>query len=113
MPTTPYRPLAKENNYADSYTQLDNGTVAKNVILYEKDGTTNQRATVTTNGAVLTQNKEVVPTDATKVNASQVLAYDESGNLTTITKVINSISYVKTLTYTEGVLTDISAWVQL
>lgn len=38
MPVTPHQPLAKENNYADSYTRCDNGVVAKNTILYDGDG---------------------------------------------------------------------------
>jgi len=46
-------------------------------------------------------------------NPSLTLAYDGDGNLSTITKVINGVSYQKTLGYTDGVLTDISVWVQL
>jgi len=46
-------------------------------------------------------------------NPSATLTYDGSGNLSTITKVIDGVSYQKTLTYAGNVLTDISAWVQL
>jgi len=44
-------------------------------------------------------------------NASLVLAYDVDGNLSTITKTVDTIVSVKTLTYTNGVLTNISVWV--
>ena len=57
-----------------------------------------------------TKIKETAPTDATKTNPSLVLAYDVDGNLSTITKTIDSTSYVKTLTYTDGVLTNVSEW---
>ena len=43
-------------------------------------------------------------------NASLVLAYDVDGNLSTITKTVGVVVSTKTLTYTEGVLTNISAW---
>lgn len=51
------------------------------------------------------------PVDADK-NGSIVLAYTD-GNLTSLTKTIGSVSYVKTLTYTDNVLTNISAWEEL
>lgn len=44
-------------------------------------------------------------------NASLVLGYDLDGNLETITKTVGSEVSVKTLTYTDGVLTGVSAWV--
>jgi hypothetical protein len=44
-------------------------------------------------------------------NPSTVLGYDGSNNLVTITKTIGATTYTKTLTYTAGVLTGISAWV--
>lgn len=44
-------------------------------------------------------------------NPSIVLGYTGS-NLTTITKTIDGVSYVKTLSYTGDSLTNISAWVQ-
>jgi chemotaxis protein histidine kinase CheA len=61
-------------------------------------------------GALIVKSVESVPTDSSKVNGSLVLGYTD-GNLTTVTKTIGEDSYVKTLTYTEGVLTSISAWV--
>lgn len=45
-------------------------------------------------------------------NASLVLGYDLDGNLETITKTVGSEVSVKTLTYTDGILTNISAWVE-
>jgi len=60
--------------------------------------------------------KKVFPIDLPptgQTNPSSTLAYDGDGNLSTITKVINGVSYQKTLGYTDGVLTDISVWVQL
>lgn len=53
------------------------------------------------------------PTDPSKANASLVLGYDLSGNLSTITKTIGTTQYQKTLTYTGSNLTGVSAWVQL
>lgn len=59
----------------------------------------------------LTVVRETIPTDSTKLNPSMVLAYDGTGNLTTITKTINSVQYRKTLTYDgTGNLTDVSVW---
>ena len=46
------------------------------------------------------------------VEGSDVLAYDGSGNLSTITRTIQGITYVKTLTYTAGDLTYVSNWVE-
>lgn len=47
-----------------------------------------------------------------QTNGSMVLGYDVSGNLTTITKTINSVQYQKVLTYDgTGNLTDVSVWV--
>lgn len=53
---------------------------------------------------------EAVPTDPAKSNASLTLGYDVSNNLTTITKVIDGVTYTQTLTYTNGNLTNISPW---
>lgn len=49
-----------------------------------------------------------------QTNPSLVLGYDGVGNLTTITKTINSVDYQKTLSY-DGVgnLTNVSVWVQI
>ncbi|OQB05359.1 MAG: hypothetical protein BWY21_02012 [Parcubacteria group bacterium ADurb.Bin216] len=44
-------------------------------------------------------------------NAEVSLTYNTSGQVETITKIIGGVSYSKTLTYTNGVLTNISEWV--
>lgn len=46
-------------------------------------------------------------------NPSTVLAYDVDGNLSTIIETINSVQYQTTLTYSSGILTNISSAVQL
>lgn len=46
------------------------------------------------------------------VEGADVLAYDGSGNLSTITRTIGGITYVKTLTYTAGNLTGVTVWVE-
>jgi hypothetical protein len=38
MAQTPFRPLDKETNYVNSWSELDNGQVARNVALFGKDG---------------------------------------------------------------------------
>jgi len=43
-------------------------------------------------------------------NPSMTLAYDGSGNLTTLTKTIDGTTYTKTFTWDAGRLTDISTW---
>ena len=43
-------------------------------------------------------------------NPSLDLTYDGDGNLTTIEKTIGSTVYTRTLTWTNGVLTAVSAW---
>ncbi len=43
-------------------------------------------------------------------NASLVLGYDDNGNVSTITKTVGVVVSTKTLTYTDGVLTNVSAW---
>ena len=63
-----------------------------------------------TDGTQVTKLKETVPTDALNNNGSGVLAYDGNGDLSTITKTIGAVSYIKTLTYTTRVLTGISIW---
>lgn len=55
----------------------------------------------------------VAPTDEALNNASLVLTYDASGNLTQIDKTIGSTTYRKTFTWTGSNLTDISVWSQL
>lgn len=60
-------------------------------------------------GSQVAKIKETSPTDATKSNASLVLTYT-AGNLTKVTKTIGTTSYEKTLTWTDGALTAVSAW---
>jgi hypothetical protein len=43
-------------------------------------------------------------------NPSMTLAYDGSGNLITLTKTINAVTYTKSFTWTGGRLTDITDW---
>lgn len=43
---------------------------------------------------------------------SRVFTYDDSGNVVTITWTINGNVYVKTFTWANGVLTNISEWVK-
>ena len=57
--------------------------------------------------------KEASPTDSSKVNGSLVLAYDVDDNLSTITKTIDGVQYQKALTYSTGVLTGVSSWVEV
>jgi hypothetical protein len=42
---------------------------------------------------------------------AQVLGYDGSNNLTTVTVVFNTKTYIQTLTYTSGNLTGVSKFV--
>jgi hypothetical protein len=42
-------------------------------------------------------------------NASLVLGYTD-GNLTSISKTVDSVTYTKTLSYTDGNLTGVSSW---
>ena len=56
--------------------------------------------------------KNVGDSGSTTENASLVLAYDEDGNIETITKTVGTTVSVKTLTYTDSVLTGVSAWVE-
>lgn len=59
------------------------------------------------------QNIEPLPTDPSKLNGTEVLDYDVSGNLSTITKTISGIQYQQTLTWDGENLIGISAWVIL
>jgi hypothetical protein len=52
----------------------------------------------------------IIPTDDKQNNASIAIAYDGSDQPITIEKVIGGITYTKTLTWTSGNLTAISAW---
>lgn len=59
---------------------------------------------------VMEQPRPAAPSPTTE--GPFVLAYDGSGNLSTITVNIHGISYVKTLTYTGGNLSGVSVWVE-
>jgi len=67
-------------------------------------------------GSVDTKGRVKIISDSLPIegnNPSLVLAYDGSGNLTTITKTIGAVQYRKTLAYTGSVLDSVSAWIQL
>jgi hypothetical protein len=57
------------------------------------------------------QSRAAVPRSS--LDAAYVLAYDGSGNLSTITMTIGGTAWVKTLTYTGGNLTGVSGWVEV
>jgi len=61
-------------------------------------------------GALIVKN--VGDSGSAAENASLVLAYDVDGNLSTITKTVGAVVSVKTLTYTDGILTNVSTWVE-
>jgi len=61
-----------------------------------------------TNGTQQTKIKETAPTDATKNNSETDLSYDGDGNLQYIDETIGATVYRTTLTYTAGVLTNVS-----
>lgn len=62
-----------------------------------------------TTNEVLVKTNDPLPTSGN--NPSLVLGYT-GDNLTTITKTIGAVSYVKTLTYSGSVLTNVSSWVE-
>lgn len=66
-----------------------------------------------TNGNQVSKIQETPPTDDTKLNPSLSLSYDGSGNLTTITRVIDGDEYVKTLIYEGSVLVSVTPWVKI
>lgn len=66
-----------------------------------------------TNGNQVSKIQETPPTDDTKLNPSLSLSYDGSGNLTTITRVIDGDEYVKTLVYEGSVLVSVTPWVKI
>lgn len=66
-----------------------------------------------TNGNQVSKILETPPTDDTKLNPSLSLSYDGSGNLTTITRVIDGDEYVKTLVYEGSVLVSVTPWVKI
>jgi YD repeat-containing protein len=56
------------------------------------------------------QAKAHVPRSSTE--GSYVLAYDGSGNLSTVTMTIGGTAWVKTLSYIGGDLTGVSKWIE-
>lgn len=66
-----------------------------------------------TDGSQISKILETPPTDETKLNPSLSLNYDGSGNLTTITRVIDGDEYVKTLVYEGSVLVSVTPWVKI
>ena len=74
-----------------------------------EDIDTDQRAKVTVNGLQVYID-ETLPTDPSKNNPPLTLTWDASGNLTNIAPVIGGVTYNKVFTWTDGNLTDISAW---
>lgn len=57
---------------------------------------------------VLASDGLLVPVDS----LAQVLGYDASGNLTTITVSYGGNTYVQTMTWTSGNMTGVSQWVK-
>lgn len=54
--------------------------------------------------------QDAVPTDSTKNNPSSSITYDDSDQPTTIDMTIGATTYRRTLTWTDGKMTGISAW---
>jgi hypothetical protein len=61
------------------------------------------------NGAAYVVPLDNLPTEGD--NPSYNLTYDSSGNLLTITKIIGTVDYIKSLTWSDGYLSTVSAWV--
>ena len=57
-----------------------------------------------------TEEQETVPTDASKNNPSFALTYDGSNQPTLIAMTIGGVTYNRTLTWTSGNLTAMTAW---
>lgn len=53
---------------------------------------------------------ETIPTDNVKNNPEMDFTYDVDGNLTQIDMTINTRLFRKTLTWTDGELTNVSKW---
>jgi len=110
--------MTKTGNVVPAVTEDEHaqvGTIgigAKKVILLDNDGNQVVPATSAsfTDGSQVTKIKEVVPTDSTKLNASLVLAYNASNQLTNIAKTIGGVTYNKILTWTGDVCTAVSSW---
>ena len=75
------------------------------------DGSNLQRVKVNADGELAINIDNNPPTGGS--NPSTVLAYDVDGNLETITETIDATEYQTTLSYTDGVLTGVSAVVEL
>ena len=58
---------------------------------------------------IVNKTQKTLPTDGN--NYPIELVYTD-GNLTSIIKTIGTSSYTKTLTYVDGVLSEVSAWVK-
>jgi len=52
----------------------------------------------------------LAPVYTQSVNSSLSLTYDSDGNVSQIQKIVDGITINKTLTWTDGVLTAVSAW---
>ena len=63
--------------------------------------------------SIATSTMAATPVGTGQVNPSLSLSYNGSDQLTQVDKVINGITYRKTLTWTGTTLTAVSAWVQL
>lgn len=92
MSTTPYRPLDKENNVADSYSQLNNGIVVKNVAPFE-----------------------TLTNDSSRLNASMVVSYNSGGEVVKIEKTVGADIFTKNITPISGDTAiidtvDVSPW---
>ena len=84
--------------------------ITEDKIIKIVDTTTHSRGAsveqVGSQGALITKDVNTV----TDNNNPIALAYT-GDNLTTITKTVDGTDYVKTLTYTDGDLTNVSAWI--
>lgn len=59
-------------------------------------------------GSVLASDGALISPDS----LAQILAYDASGNLITVTVTVGGKTYIQTLTWTSGKLTGVSQWVK-
>lgn len=78
----------------------------KRVLAYGYDGSAKQILKVDSNGNL----NVVSPLPTSGTNGSLSITYDASNNPTTIEKTIGGVTYTKTLTWTDGVCTAVSAW---
>ena len=82
---TKYRRNAQDSNQNDSWTLLDNGEIARNVIALNEDGTPLTLTSTTENASYTISNADPVE-DSTK----------------TLTKTINGLVYEKIVSYNAG-----------